>query len=59
MKFEGNSSAFVSPGLIDDKEGIYTIMMNNETGIIYHRFFYETHRMHTFKLNGVPFFLYP
>lgn len=56
MKFDGNSSAFGAPGIINGKEGICTIMMNNQTGIIYHRFFYKAELIHKFKLNGVPFF---
>lgn len=58
MKFYGNSSAFVAPGTVAGKEGVYTIMMNNQTGIIYHRSFYKIENANKFKLNGIPFFDY-
>jgi hypothetical protein len=59
MKYYGNSSAFVAPGCVNSHPGMYTIMMNNQTGIIYHRFFYGVEKIHTFKLNGIPFFSFP
>ena len=59
MKFSGNTSAFIAPGTVNSHPGMYTIMINNQTGIIYHRFFYKVEDLHKFKINGVPFFSYP
>ena len=40
----GNSSMYYSSGHINGTLGIYTIGINNETGIIYHRCFYSMDR---------------
>lgn len=46
----GNSSMYYSSGHVNGTLGIYTIGINNETGIIYHRCFYSMDRfMRDFK----------
>lgn len=37
----GNSTMMVAPGTVNGVNGIYTLGINTETGIIYHRAFYE------------------
>jgi len=37
----GNSRMMVAPGTVNGANGIYTVGINTETGIIYHRNFYE------------------
>lgn len=37
----GNSTMMVAPGTVNGANGIYTVGINSNTGIIYHRTFYE------------------
>lgn len=48
----GNSSMFYARGVINGIEGVYTIGINNQTGVIYHRCFYE---WNTFIKNFSPY----
>ena len=45
----GNSSMYYASGHINGTLGIYTIGINNRTGIIYHRCFYSMDRISDFK----------
>lgn len=38
---KGNSLMMVTPGTINGVQGVYTLGINTETGIVYHRAFYE------------------
>ena len=37
----GNSRMMIAPGTVNGANGVYTVGINTETGIIYHRNFYE------------------
>ena len=37
----GNSTMMVAPGTVNGVKGMYTIGINTDTGIIYHRAFYD------------------
>jgi len=56
----GNSSSYVLPGRCNGNPGFFQVNINNETGTVYHRFFYPQGRhlnMHVGKgANKVYFF---
>lgn len=52
----GNSTMMVAPGTVNGVNGIYTLGINTETGIIYHRAFYEWGGfMKNFKFPTMPY----
>ena len=52
----GNSTMMVAPGTINGVNGIYTLGINNSTGIIYHRTFYDWNSfMKLFKFPIMPY----
>ncbi|WP_301003487.1 FG-GAP-like repeat-containing protein [Phocaeicola sartorii] len=51
----GNSQMMVAPGTINGVEGVYTLGINSNTGIVYHRAFYDWDSfMKTFKFPFIP-----
>lgn len=50
-EINGNSTAFVAPGYINGVKGMYTIGINNQNGVIFHRCFYSLDRFPSFRLS--------
>ncbi len=50
-EIKGNSTAFVAPGYINGVKGMYTIGINNQNCVIFHRCFYSMDRFSSFRLS--------